>query len=200
MSWYLTPPGKQLFAQFDRRWKRRDHASDGSIGDTSHQAVPSDHNPDYSAGGVVRAIDVDADLDRNDRGAMLRVVKQLAAWQKRRARKGKRAIFSYFIFDGKIWSGTYADKFWEPRPYTGSDPHTSHAHFSFAAPADGWDGRFDIAIFDSKLYRLLDELRKIRNRVSNRLIPRRKRINREIDQARREAKKVKRAITEHREN
>jgi hypothetical protein len=196
MSYYLTPPGERLFGQFNRRWKNRDHASDGWIGDASHQARPSDHNPDWSAGGIVRAIDVDVDLDKDDRGAMLRVVKQLAAWEKRRARKGKRAVFSYIIFDQKIWQ---ASSGWEPRTYTGDNPHTAHAHFSFAAAADTWDGRFDIAIFDSALYRLLDELRKIRNRISNRLIPRRKRVNREIDRARREAKKVRSNIEEHRE-
>jgi hypothetical protein len=57
-----------LFAEFDKIAPSRDHASDGSIGDTAHQQEVSDHNPDETGSvpihdadhlNEVHAIDVD---------------------------------------------------------------------------------------------------------------------------------------------
>src|SRR5690606_29069239 len=59
MSYYLAPSLVKLRDLINQNWPNRDKSSDGWIGDPSHQARKSDHNPDYSAGGVVRAIDVD---------------------------------------------------------------------------------------------------------------------------------------------
>jgi peptidoglycan hydrolase-like protein with peptidoglycan-binding domain len=59
MSWRVAGALLELRSEIDTRWPNRDRSSDGSIGDASHAASKSDHNPNPA--GVVRAIDVDAD-------------------------------------------------------------------------------------------------------------------------------------------
>lgn len=111
-AWYLAPSLVELMNEVDRLWPGRDTSSDGSIGDASHQARASDHNPDWSAGGVVRAVDITTagiDFDR-----LLAAVKA-----------DKRAW--YVIHEGHIYSRTYG---WAKRVYDGPNPHTHHAHVS----------------------------------------------------------------------
>jgi len=109
MTYYLAPSLVKLRAQIDARWPGRDKSSDGWIGDTSHQARPSDHNPDYSDGGVVRAIDIDVtDIDVNE------VLKAILVDSR----------VSYVIYNSRIWGGSY----W--RPYTGINAHKKHIHVS----------------------------------------------------------------------
>lgn len=43
----------------DEKWPKRSHASDGTIGDATHQSETSDHNPDHN--GIVHAIDLTND-------------------------------------------------------------------------------------------------------------------------------------------
>jgi hypothetical protein len=59
-TYRLCKAGQQLRLQVDDSYPDRDKSSDGWIGDTSHKARRSDHNPD--AKGIVRAIDIDRDL------------------------------------------------------------------------------------------------------------------------------------------
>jgi hypothetical protein len=111
-DWYLAPSLIALGNEINARWPSRDTASDGAIGDASHQARTSDHNPDWSAGGVVRAIDVDNDgID----------VQELLD-----ATIGDQRVW-YVIWDRHIYSRTYN---WQKSPYTGADPHTGHLHIS----------------------------------------------------------------------
>jgi hypothetical protein len=110
MSYHLAPSLVRLREQINQEWPQRDTTSDGWIGDTRHQAVKSDHNPDYSAGGVVRAIDVDKDGIEVDR--------LLAA-----VMSDDRT--AYVIFERRIWTPGAG---W--RTYTGLNPHTSHIHIS----------------------------------------------------------------------
>lgn len=123
MGYYLAPSLVALRAEIDKLFPGRDKTSDGWIGDTSHQARPSDHNPDYANGGVVRAIDVDVDdLDPSrDLRAML-----LAA-----AIKDPRVY--YVITNGKIYSQTYG---FAERAYTGSNGHFAHVHISIRRTAE----------------------------------------------------------------
>jgi hypothetical protein len=59
--YHIAPSLKALFAEVNRLAPRRSKRSDGGVGDARHQKQKSDHNPDFSAGGVVRAIDVTHD-------------------------------------------------------------------------------------------------------------------------------------------
>lgn len=105
-----------LRSEFDQINPHRDRSSDGWIGDASHAARTSDHNPD--AGGVVHAIDVDV-----DGVPMGRIVAFLVA----RCKTGAEDRLQYIIYRRTIWSRSWG---WGARRYTGLDPHTNHAHFS----------------------------------------------------------------------
>jgi hypothetical protein len=130
-SWILIPCLKCLFAEFDRIAPSRDHASDGSIGNTVHQEEVSDHNADevgkvpiHDADHVneVHAIDVDNNLNESDL-TMEKVVQFLLG----RCRSGAEKRLRYIIYNRRIWS---ASSGWVQKTYTGASPHTEHAHFS----------------------------------------------------------------------
>lgn len=108
-GYFLAPSLARLRAEINALWPGRDHTSDGWIGDTSHQARKSDHNPDWDAGGVVRAIDVDED------GIDVEAILKAVVHDPR---------VSYVIYEGRIWGGTR----W--RPYKGPNPHAHHFHVS----------------------------------------------------------------------
>lgn len=124
----LCKAGVRLREQIDDAFADRSRRRDGWIGDARHAARKSDHNPD--AAGVVRAIDVDADLGQKNAEAF-----DLADQLRLLARTDRR--ISYIIFNGKIasWRRNYK---W--RKYTGLNPHTHHIHVSFTKEGDD-DGR-----------------------------------------------------------
>jgi hypothetical protein len=130
-GWILIACLKELFAEFDRIAAGRDHASDGSIGDTAHQQEVSDHNPDETGSvpihdadhiNEVHAIDVDDDL--NESSLSMEMVVQFLLG---RCRSGAEKRLRYIIYNRRIWE---ASNGWKQRTYTGSSPHTEHAHFS----------------------------------------------------------------------
>jgi hypothetical protein len=130
-GWILIACLKELFAEFDRIAPGRDHASDGSIGDTAHQNEVSDHNPDETGSvpihdadhtNEVHAIDVDDDL-RVPGLSMETVVQFLLG----RCRSGAEKRLRYIIYNRRIWE---ASNGWKQGAYTGASPHTEHAHFS----------------------------------------------------------------------
>lgn len=107
----LCACGVVLRAEIDAQYPKGDNSSDGWIGDASHQASKSDHNPDSR--GIVHAIDVDKDgVDVN------RLIRILI----------KDSRIQYVIYNRTIWSRTYG---FESRKYTGKNPHTDHVHVSF---------------------------------------------------------------------
>lgn len=118
----LCKPGVRLRDWIDDTYPNRDKRSDGWIGDTAHASRKSDHNPDPKT-GVVRAIDIDADLRSGRPDEALRLADTLRAEAKAR----KRPI-SYIIFAGKIASPT---SLWAWRKYRGNNPHLAHIHVSF---------------------------------------------------------------------
>lgn len=142
MSYRLCDAGKRLRAQIDAAAPRRDTASDGWIGDSSHAATASDHNPCWtctgSSYGVVRAIDVDADLRADF------TMQQLADALIECAKTDKR--IAYVIFDGRIASGTYSSSWWTWRPYSGANDHSHHAHVSFTPAGDSAGQPFELPI------------------------------------------------------
>jgi hypothetical protein len=130
----LCKAGITLREAIDDAFSDRSRRRDGWIGDARHAARKSDHNP--TAEGIVRAIDVDADL-----GSKLPEAFDLADQLRLLARFDKR--ISYIIFNGKIasWKRNYK---W--RPYTGLNPHTSHIHISFTAKGDHDGSMFRIPL------------------------------------------------------
>ena len=128
----LCKAGQQLRLQVDDNYPDRDRTSDGWIGDTRHQARPSDHNPD--AEGIVRAIDIDRDLSGKAKPDLM---PDLADQLRLCAKRGDKRI-SYIIFDGRIAS---SKKAWAWRTYTGINKHNHHCHISFTKKGDA-DGSF----------------------------------------------------------
>jgi len=141
----LVAAGVELRKQIDKRWPKRDRRSDGWIGDAAHRGRVSDHNPDKR--GWVHAIDIDADLDKNDPKAAQRLADQLVAY----ARSGQPGAdrIKYVVFNDRIASGTYKDTWWTWR---GSGyGHKTHIHVSFTDKAPVTGRRpFPLPILDGK--------------------------------------------------
>lgn len=100
------------------------------IGDTSHQASKSDHNP-CDCHEVVCAVDVmisgGPDLD------------QLAEHIRQRVLAGDQRT-SYLIWNRRIFSGHGADyPAGQWRSYSGSNPHTDHIHLSIRHGPERYD-------------------------------------------------------------
>jgi hypothetical protein len=131
----LCKAGQQLREQFDDTYPDRDRTSDGWIGDTRHQARPSDHNPD--AAGVVRAIDIDRDLSGKAKPDLM---PDLADQIRLCGKSGDKRI-SYIIFNGRIAS---SKKSWAWRPYDGINQHNHHCHISFTKAGDNDSSFFNI--------------------------------------------------------
>lgn len=130
MSEYFLAPSLVAFRnEINKRFPNRDKSSDGWIGDPSHAARVSSHNPLWSAPGkwrgVVRAIDID--IDDRDGGADLRKMVIKAA-------VGDRRVW-YVISNGIIYSSTYG---WAARRYTGSNGHWGHVHISLKETSAAW--------------------------------------------------------------
>lgn len=125
MAYFLAASLVSLRNEINAAHPRRDKASDGWVGDTAHAARKSDHNPDYAAGGIVRAIDVDKDgIDVN---RLLQVCF--------RSGKVEYVIWNYGIYTRQNGFRRAA--------YNGSNPHDKHVHISImhtagAAAAGPW--------------------------------------------------------------
>ena len=119
--------------QIDDDYPDRDRKSDGRIADARHLAKgTSDHIPQD---GIVRALDIDADLNAHKEEAYALVEKI-----RKCAKQGDKRI-KYIIHDGKIMSPILN---WRRRPYKGANPHRSHFHISFTTLGDN-DGKwFDL--------------------------------------------------------
>ena len=146
MSYFLAPSLVVLRDEANAAFPRRDKTSDGWIGDASHAARPSSHNPDWHApgrrNGVVRAVDID--IDDNDPRRDLR--RELL-----NALIGDPRVW-YVISNGIIYSRTYG---WQARRYAGSNPHFTHVHVSILET--------EAAEFDTRPW--LEVRRKTRPRV-----------------------------------
>jgi hypothetical protein len=132
----LCEAGVTLREQINRAFPNRDRRSDGWVGDTSHSARKSDHNP--TSEGWVRAIDVDANISDDPKTSYV-----LANQLRLLARRDRR--LSYIIYSGKIASRR---SLWRWRKYTGVNPHNTHIHISFTKKGDK-DGRpFNLPILE----------------------------------------------------
>jgi hypothetical protein len=133
-NWILTKGLQNLRSQANTRWPTRDHASDGTIGDTTHQAEMSGHNPDDTKGSrapwnsdsdstpEVRAFDMDSDLREPGSTAQM-VVDHL------RSLPGLSSVIRYMIYNRKMYHERDGFK---PTAYSGPSAHTEHIHFEGA--------------------------------------------------------------------
>lgn len=116
-----------LREQCDTLAPARVKGSDGTIGDTAHQAeaCSSQHNSccvKYNGVWIIRAIDITHDPARGcDIGV---IFDRIRASQDNRVR--------YLIFNRRICYPTSRNGYapWAWQPYSGSDPHTNHGHLS----------------------------------------------------------------------
>jgi hypothetical protein len=117
VAYFLSPALARLRAEINTLWPHRDKTSDGWIGDASHAARPSDHNPDWSDGGIVRAVDIDEDLvaGLTAAGEAMPLVNQIL----------RDARTRYVIYEGRIWT---RENGWQP--YSGVNAHRHHVHVS----------------------------------------------------------------------
>lgn len=123
MAWRLANSLVTLRNQVDSLYPNRNKASDGTIGDASHAAVKSEHNPNDA--GVVTAIDITQDPGSG--ADMQKLADQLIA-------SGDNRIW-YIIFNRRIWE---RGEGWSA--YSGtSDPHTNHLHLSTNQSASLYD-------------------------------------------------------------
>ena len=127
----LCKAGQQLREQIDDDYPDRDRKSDGWMADSRHVAKGnSDHIPD--ARGIVRALDVDANLNAHPEETYALVEKL-----RKCAKSGDKRI-KYIIYDGQIMSPILG---WQRRKYKGANPHRSHFHISFTKLGDN-DGQW----------------------------------------------------------
>lgn len=132
MTWRVAACLLQLRAQIDLMAPMRSKANDGTIGDFSHAARESDHNPwvrDRGV-GVVTAIDITDDPDDGCNAAAL-VAALIASRDSR---------IKYLIWNRQIISSNVSP--WSWRQYSGRNPHTKHFHLSVHA---------DKGLFDSTI-------------------------------------------------
>lgn len=132
MTWRLARALDTLRSQVNAKWPTRSKNSDGSVGDTSHAARPSDHNPDGA--GIVHAIDITHD----PKGGF-----DSYAFADMLLKKQDRRV-KYIISNRRIGSGPQGPSAGVWRKYTGANPHDHHCHISVVSGAAGdatdpWD-------------------------------------------------------------
>lgn len=124
-DYFLAPALVTLRAEVNKAFPKRDKTTDGWIGDPSHAARKSEHNPCwYCTGdrhGIVRALDIDVTPDGDPTRDLAAVIL--------RATIGDPRVW-YVIHKGKIYSRTNG---WQPRVYKGA-PHDGHVHVSLNGP------------------------------------------------------------------
>lgn len=120
-SWRLATSLETLRSQVNSAYPNRSKASDGTIGDTSHAASASDHNPNQY--GVVCALDLTHQPGYFDTHAMAESI-----------RRNPHPEAKYIISNGRIAGGFNN---WQWQKYNGSNPHSSHVHISVGSGNDG---------------------------------------------------------------
>lgn len=121
-EWFPAPAVVTLVDEVNHLFPHRDKSSDGIIGDASHAARASEHNPCWTCTGkdygIVRAVDIDIDDNDPTRDLRRMLLNNLI---------GDARVW-YVISNGIIYSRTYG---WRARAYTGTNGHFHHVHTSF---------------------------------------------------------------------
>ncbi len=131
-TWRPAKSIVKLRDQVNSMYPGRSKASDGTVGDPSHQSRSSDHNPWIKVDGpdVVSAIDITNDPAHGV------FSEQLAE----RLRNNKDDRIKYVISNKKIFSGSSQEyPAWAWRAYHGTNPHDHHVHVSVKSDAGHYD-------------------------------------------------------------
>lgn len=123
-DWRLARSLTTLRSEVRTLYPHRDTTSDGSVGDASHGARASKHNPGPDR--IVEAVDLDEDVDGRDDEAgreLWALTQHIVALGK----AGHPALGpgAHLIYEGRIWSQVRG---WAERPYTGPNAHRRHLH------------------------------------------------------------------------
>lgn len=116
-GWKLAAALCTMEDQVNAKYKGRSKESDGSIGDASHSARPSDHNV---RNGYCHALDITHD-PRNGFDSYKFADQLLAAQDPR---------LSYIISNGRIGGGPTGTQPGKWRKYAGANRHDHHVHIS----------------------------------------------------------------------
>lgn len=127
-NWRMAYGIEQLRKEINTFAPNRGLASEGGIGDTSHSARKSDHNP--NSRNVVQA----RDFTHDPKGGFDSYIFAKALAQTNDPR------IKYIISNGKIWTPSVS-KSW--RNYTGSNPHDHHVHVSISDSPSLYDNTAD---------------------------------------------------------
>ena len=143
-AWTAVPCLVQGRSEFNQVSPNRDKGADGTIGDTNHSSS-SDHTPDEDS-DILRSKDADStnevhalDIDSSGPWPDGKRGDIEGSWFDKKIKaiveRNKRLWFSAddkCPLQNVIWNGRIASLSWDWawRDYTGSDPHTNHAHFS----------------------------------------------------------------------
>jgi hypothetical protein len=143
-GWPIDPrPAKSLVklrSQVNAKWPDRSRISDGLVGDDNHchggAPSTSDHCAwvDDGTVGVVTAFDITNDPAIIDSETLAQALLTSRDPRIKYIISRRRIVSSYPVPGSPSWT-------W--RPYTGSDPHTSHLHLSVNSHRDGSDGYDD---------------------------------------------------------
>lgn len=121
MAWRLAKSLVQLRSEFDAAFPGRSKRSDGTIGDAAHRSRASRHNPNRY--GVVTALDITHDPASGC--DVHRLARQLV--------RDPHPELAYVISNAQVASRSRGFVW---RTYTGSNPHTLHAHFAVGVGPD----------------------------------------------------------------
>lgn len=129
MAWRVAKSLLKLIDDVNHAAPSRSKASDGTIGDASHQTRDSDHNPWVHDGsmGVVTAADITNDPAHGC--DIQRIMDAIIASRDPRIK--------YMIHNRRIVSSTTSPWVW--RPYSGMNPHEKHGHFSVKSDKAHYD-------------------------------------------------------------
>jgi hypothetical protein len=129
MAWYIAKSLEVLRAQLNARAPARSTVSDGGIGDASHSARESDHNPTETGQVCAR------DFTNDPAGGMA------GQWLADALVASRDPRIKYVIWNHRIIDSRAGQHPWQWMPYSGANDHTHHVHVSVFAGALGDDTR-----------------------------------------------------------
>lgn len=125
MSWYVARGLDVLLGQLNAKAPNRSKVSDGSIGDASHSARESDHNPTGTGQVCAR------DFTNDPAGGLA------GQWLADALVASRDPRIKYVIFNHRIIDSRAGQHPWQWMPYSGANAHEHHVHVSVLAGALG---------------------------------------------------------------